>query len=257
MDQEYTSVGYPREYRYQGRLTADYRQEYKRLKRQLEFFRILLREAGIFQSPIEMAFINDVRKELIDGFKEKNIAKTHRGKNPCRCCHYANHPDKTPSNSYDLIYILVNDPNFQLPEPDWIALRKDNPSYIPAYKCLMLGQKGCLLAENRPSVCLGWVCDGAEEAFGDHDVRNFLKKVLAKYGGRKCNGDLRQFTQNWYFKKVWPKISNSEIGKTLRKISKLLLPNSDLELAEIAKKNFLGFTNEEIIDHWNSISFQP
>lgn len=144
-------------------LVDQYRAEFEKLKRRVEFLRILIKEVGLFDAGIDTSLVDEPRQKLLKSFRGVNIAKFHKGKNPCRCCHYSGHVNSSPLRSYDIIYLLVKNPNFQLPEPDWKAIGQD-PGSSNAYRCLMLGKNGCLFGVNRPAVCLSYVCRGAEKA---------------------------------------------------------------------------------------------
>ena len=209
-------------------LVDQYRAKFEELKKQVEFMRSLLRESGLLDSAIDTSKIDELRDKLLTAFDKEKIAKEHSGPNACHCCHYASAPNQSPLRIYDIAYLLIKNSDFQLPEPDWQAIKKNNPSSnymrsngINYYKCLFLGPRGCLYGENRPAVCLSYVCHGAIKAILEKpselrlpsmdypSMDNIGNLVLEKIG---FPGDFMMgvVVSDWFYKIIVPKIGKSE-----------------------------------------------
>ncbi|MDP3999464.1 MAG: hypothetical protein Q8P76_02625 [bacterium] len=221
-----------------GQTESDqYRENFEQLKRRVEFFRILLRESGVLAAEMDVSVIDELRGKLIKAFKNKKTPAFHKGKDACHCCHYASAPNASPLRDYDIAYLLVKNPDFQLPEPDWREINKD-PGSGGHYRCLMLGQKGCLFGVNRPAVCLSYVCKGAVRAildktpepwqdFGysflrDDESENFQAapgdgdRVLQKIGF-PFDFRMGEVVGDWFYKVLALQIRQSEFGRLLKK----------------------------------------
>ncbi len=61
----------------------------------------------------------------------------------------------------ELVYLCVAKKGFSFPEPDWEFLEKRNKILalsISRFACLFLSSKGCLLKDDRPLFCTGFIC---------------------------------------------------------------------------------------------------
>src|SRR3989344_1571332 len=104
-----------------GMILDTYRGNFELLKQRVELIRALLRGCGILNNSNDTKDIDRSRTKLLQAFDPKKIAQYH-GKGGCRCCHYTDHVNGSPISKDDLTYLLIKDPNFQLPEPDWDSL---------------------------------------------------------------------------------------------------------------------------------------
>lgn len=218
-------------------LVDQYRAEFEELKRQVEAMRALLKESGLLGSEIDTSEIDGLRQKLLTGFDKKKIIKEHSGPDACRCCHYSSGPNYSPLRIYDIAYLLVKNSDWQLPEPDWEDLAKDNPrnlwiwnytthdNHSDMHKCLFLGPQGCLYGQNRPAVCLSFICNGAVRAVlnnvGELDFAQNHSHAHSPLGDavRKAIGfpHYSYYSENfgiavsdWYYKVLLPKTGKSE-----------------------------------------------
>ncbi len=61
----------------------------------------------------------------------------------------------------EIIYLCAIKPGFSFPEPDWKFLEKRNKilmMLISRFACLFLSVEGCLLKDDRPLFCTGFIC---------------------------------------------------------------------------------------------------
>jgi len=99
--------------------------------------------------------IKNARQELVELFNHPKII------NYCRRCHQSGKgcckqtSEDVNLKQQDVIYILANNLDFKLPEPDikfLVSILDKRPA------CIFLSKKGCLLQENRPIICLDYYC---------------------------------------------------------------------------------------------------
>lgn len=110
--------------------------------------------------------ISELRKKRIEFLRNEIIVDTCR-RCAGRCC-LAIAPQGdfsrvslAPMLLSEMIYLCAIKPGFSFPEPDWEFLEKRNKILtlsISRFACLFLSAEGCLLKDDRPLFCTGFIC---------------------------------------------------------------------------------------------------
>lgn len=138
--------------------------------------------------------IKNTRQKLTKLFNHREIVDF------CRKCHLSGKGccEQTSENvslkQQDVLYILADNLDFKLPEPDIKFLTSTLNSH-PV--CVFLSKNGCLLKENRPITCLDHYCDNGlslvlnklflkEKVLKNSQIINrvsleFVQSIIAQY----------------------------------------------------------------------------
>ena len=135
-------------------LRAYYLGIYQELNKSMTIARELVKRALPFENEVKnlIGEISEIRKKLDKIFSHLALYRI------CSECHKSNLGGcclKTDSHIHwrDAIYLVSKNLELELPHPDielLISLKKSS--------CLFLGSNGCLLKEDRPTLCLEHIC---------------------------------------------------------------------------------------------------
>ncbi len=233
-----------------------YRLYFQKLSRFVEFLKAIIKEFDIqLPPPLE---IKQGRDKLLQTFRDKRAVSACAS---CagKCCYQHG----SPMYFQDLLYILLKNPDFVLPEPDYQYLNENNPDtkdretidgttrkewsprdrqwesycaifkYQPwayRFKCVFGSGNGCRLGPDRPQTCLEYICKTLRETSG----------IGLDYNCRAYNPD--DPITKWV-RKLENKINEAEqqIKERLEQNSRFLKGFGKSEVREFALTNLLYF----------------
>lgn len=160
---------------------ADYKSHYEDCLKSLDLIKKIVKQEAL-KKLLPSPAIKELRQDLIHLFSHpelSKICKTCQGE----CCTTHNF-SLTP---FDLFCFVIDNHNFELPEPDWQFLKSElrRNKLLINNRCLFLSGRGCLLKECRPMVCLlfyncdsSFKPDGLEAKLWQSFNKDALEKIF-------------------------------------------------------------------------------
>ncbi|MDP3999168.1 MAG: hypothetical protein Q8P76_01070 [bacterium] len=154
-----------------------YREYFQKLREFTEFLRIFINEhrKKITPLPPELEAERQTHLKLFSNPKAIAICS------PCsQCCYQGG----SPLTAVHLIRLIMENPNFTLPMPDFEFLSQNTCRSVEpgtgtnyaseGYKCVFLGKAGCILKESRPRICYRFTCQTLKKRLDLETPKNTL-----------------------------------------------------------------------------------